>query len=143
MIILDTNVISELLRPDPSPHVEQCLSGQDSATVYLSVVSEAELRHGVAILPEGRRRSQLGQAIEAVLEVDFRGRILSFDSNSALHYAVIAAQRRAVGRPISQFDCQIAAIARAHHAVLATRNIADFEGCGIDLINPWMNSLNH
>ena len=142
MIILDTSIISEFLRAAPSVQVEEWLAAQDSATIYLTVVSEAELRLGVAVLPEGRRRSQLAQAIEAMLDDDFRGRVLPFDRLAALHYAAIAAERRAAGRPIRQFDCQIAAIARVHHGMRATRNIADFEGCGIALINPWINPLN-
>jgi predicted nucleic acid-binding protein len=137
MIILDTNVLSELLRPDPAKPVERWLSAQDGAKVYFSTVGEAELRHGVAILPAGKRRNALTTAIEGLLDEDFRDRILPFDRDAARAYATIAAVRRAAGRPISQFDCQIAAIARAHEATVATRNTSDYEGCGIDLINPW------
>ena len=138
MIVLDTNVVSEFLRSSPEKQVEAWLSVQDGAMVYFTAVGEAELRHGVAILPAGRRRALILDAIEGMLREDFRDRILPFDSNAASAYAVIAAERRAAGRPISQFDCQIAAIARAHGAVVATRNTADFEGCGIEVINPWL-----
>ena len=137
MIVLDTNVLSELLRPEPDRQVEQWLSGQDGAQVYFTTVGEAELRHGVAILPAGKRRNALSTAIEGLLDEDFRDRILPFDRAAACAYATIAAARRAAGRPISQFDCQIAAIARAHKATVATRNTSDYQGCGIDLINPW------
>ena len=137
MIVLDTNVLSELLRPRPAPQVEAWLAAQDGARVYFTAVGEAELRHGVALLPAGRRRTALGAAIDGVLDEDFRDRILPFDREAARAYAVIAAARRAVGRPISQFDCQIAAIARAHGASLATRDTGDYGGCGVALIDPW------
>lgn len=141
MIILDTNVLSELLRPTPARQVERWLATQDGAKVYFTTVGEAELRHGVSILPAGKRRSALTTAIEGLLGEDFRDRILPFDRPAARAYAIIAAERRAAGRPISQFDCQIAAIARAREATVATRNISDYEGCGIELINPWTFSV--
>jgi predicted nucleic acid-binding protein len=139
MIILDTNVISEILRPAPSPAVEAWLAEQDGATVYFTAIGEAELRLGVAILPAGRRRTSLAEAIDAMLEEDFRDRILPFDSAAAQAYAAIAATRRAAGRPISQFDCQIAAIARIRQAVLATHNTVDYEDCGVEVIDPWLH----
>ncbi len=137
MIVLDTNVVSELLRPAPAVQVEAWLAAQFGATVYFTAVGEAELRHGLAMLPAGKRRTALSKAIEGILEEDFHDRILSFERAAARAYAAIAAERRAVGRPISQFDCQIAAIARASKAAVATRNTGDFEGCGIVVINPW------
>ena len=137
MIILDTNVLSALLRPEPAKQVERWLAAQDGTKVYFTTVGEAELRHGVAILPAGKRRNALTAAIEGLLDEDFRDRILPFDRAAARVYATIAAKRRALGRPISQFDCQIAAIARAREATVATRNTSDYEGCGIGLIDPW------
>jgi len=137
MIILDTNVISELLKPKPVEQVEAWLSAQDGAQLFFTTIGEAELRHGVALLPKGKRRTALTTAIDGILEEDLRNRILAFDRPAALAYAEIAAERRAAGRPISQFDCQIAAIARSHDAVVATRNIDDYQGCGIGIINPW------
>lgn len=137
MIIIDTNVISELLRPTPDPAVEAWLGEQDGLSIYLTAISEAELRYGVAIMTSGKRRDGLGVAIDRILRDDMAGRILPFDSAAARAYADIAASRRSAGKPISQADCQIAAIARAHTAPVATRNMPDFEGCGIDLINPW------
>ena len=141
MIILDTNVISELLRPAPSPEVEAWLSNQEGALIFFTAIGEAELRQGVAMLPSGKRRTALTRAIEAILDEDFRERILPFDRAAARTYAAIAAERRALGRPISQFDCQIAAIARANQAAVATRNTSDFKECGITLIDPW-NKVN-
>ena len=137
MIILDTNVVSELLRATPEPNVEAWLAVQDGSDVYLSAVSEAELRRGVAVMPAGRRRDALAEMLDGVLTEDFRARILPFDSRAAIAYAAIAADRHAAGRPISQFDAQIAAIARASGAAVATRNVRDFEGCGIEVIDPW------
>jgi predicted nucleic acid-binding protein len=137
MIILDTNVLSELLRPAPAGQVERWLAAQDGTKVYFTTVGEAELRLGVAMLPAGKRRAALTTAIEGLLDEDFRDRILPFDRTAARAYATIAAERRAAGRPISQFDCQIAAIARAREATVATRNTSDYEGCGIELIDPW------
>jgi len=137
VIILDTNVVSEFLKVAPAPQVEAWLSGQDGMQLYFTAVGEAELRRGVAILPVGRRRSALAVAVDVILEKDLQGRILPFDRAAATAYAIIASARRTAGRPISQFDCQIAAIAKARDAALATRNIRDFEGCGVDLIDPW------
>ena len=137
MILLDTNVVSELIRPKPDPGVEAWIAEQVAANVFLSVISAAELLYGVAILPSGQRRDRLTAEIEGMLRHDFAGRILPFDSDAARAYAVIAAERRAAGRPIGQFDGQIAAITRSRGAAIATRNAGDFAGCGIDVINPW------
>ena len=137
MIIVDTNVVSELLRPSPEPRVEEWLAGLDGLDIYLTAISEAELRYGVAITDNGKCRDGLADAIDRILRDDMAGRVLAFDSAATEAYAAIAASRRAAGRPIAQADCQIAAIARARGATVATRNTADFEGCGIDLINPW------
>ena len=137
MIIFDTNVVSELLRPSPEPRVEGWLAVQDGFDIYLTAISEAELRYGVAIMDNGKRRDGLADAIDRILRDDMAGRVLAFDSAAAEAYAAIAASRRAAGRPIAQADCQIAAIASARGATVATRNTTDFEGCGVDLINPW------
>jgi toxin FitB len=137
MIILDTNVVSELLRPSPALEVETWLAAQDGMNVYLTAVTEAELRYGVAIMASGKRHKAQVDLVESLLREDFAGRILPFDSIAAAEYAAIGAGRKATGRPISQFDCQIAAIARAHRGTIATRNGRDFEGCGIEIINPW------
>ncbi len=137
MILLDTNILSELMRPAPGKGVEQWLADQPDASVFISAITEAELRYGVALLPAGKRRTTLAAVIEDMLGEDFTGRILPFDSAAAVAFAEIAATRRQAGRPIAQADAQIAAIARSRGAALATRNVPDFEGCGIDVVNPW------
>lgn len=141
MIVLDTNVVSDLLRPTPTPAVETWIAAQDGADLYLTAVVAAELMVGVALLPEGRRKRQMAQIVRAVIDEDFRGRILPFDLSAAEHHAEIVAERRAIGRPISQVDAQIAAIARNQGAAVATRNIRDFEHCGLDLIDPWQGDV--
>ena len=137
MIVLDTNVVSELMRPAPSEAVLDWMARHPAARLFLSAVSEAELRMGVALLPAGRRREALREAVDAMIAEDFAGRVLPFDSAAARTCAEIASEGRAAGRPISQFDCQLAAIARARGAAMATRNVADFDGCGIAVIDPW------
>ena len=141
MIILDTNVVSELMLPSPSPRVVEWVAHQPATNLFLTTVSEAELRYGVEILPIGRRRNRLLSAIEGMLRDDFAGRILLFDSPATRSYALVGASRRAAGLPISHADCQIAAIARSVGASVATRNISDFEDCGVDLIDPWSKDL--
>jgi predicted nucleic acid-binding protein len=140
MILLDTNILSELMRPAPEKRVEQWLAGQPDTSVFISAITEAELRYGVALLPIGKRRSALTTMIEEMLDEDFTGRILPFDSAAAVAFAEIAATRRQAGHPIAQADAQIAAIARSRGATLATRNVPDFEGCKIDVVNPWTAS---
>ena len=135
MILFDTNVISELMRAEPAQIVLDWFGQHEAADLFISAVTEAELRTGVAILPDGQRRDRLQLAIDAMIDQDFRSRVLPFDSLAAKPYAEIAAQRRAAGRPIAEADCQIAPITRATNAPIATRN--DFEGCGIGVINPW------
>ena len=137
MIILDTNVVSELMRPLPEASVVDWVARQAALNLYLSTVSEAELRYGVEILPRGARRDRLLAVVEGTLTEDFAGRVLPFDSAAAQEYALIAAARRAEGRSINHADCQIAAIARSRGAAVATRDSADFEGSGIEVINPW------
>jgi toxin FitB len=137
MILLDTNVISELMRAEPAPVVLDWFGRQDAADLFISAITEAELRTGIAILPEGQRRDRLQMALEAMIEQDIQTRVLPFDSAAARAYADIAAARRAAGRPIADADCQIAAIARAMGAPVATRNVKDFDGCGVTVINPW------
>ena len=137
MIVLDTNVVSELMRPVPSEAVLAWFAAQDAADLYLSVIGEAELRRGAAMLPAGKRRDQLMAAIDAMITEDFAGRIFPFDSAAAQAFVLVFLERRAAGRPISFADCQIAATARAQGAAIATRNTADFAGCGIAVIDPW------
>lgn len=137
MIILDTNVLSEVLRPAPAPSVIDWLSRQASTSLFVTTVTQAEILYGIAILDPGRRRDDLQSAAVAMFADDFSGRVIGFDVDAAPAFAAIAAERRQLGRPISQFDAQIAAIARSRGAALATRNIRDFEACDINLIDPW------
>ena len=137
MIILDTNVVSELMRPAPAAGVVRWAASQPAHSLYTTSITQAEILHGILLLPAGRRRRALEQAAHAMFAEDFADRILAFGSEAAGPYARIAAERRKAGRPISQFDAQIAAIARARGARVATRNVSDYEGCGIDMIDPW------
>ena len=139
MILLDTNVVSELMRREPAQIVLDWFGNHDAGDLFISAVTEAELRTGVAILPDGQRRDRLQLAIDAVIDQDFQSRVLPFDSLAAKAYAEIAVQRRAAGRPIAEADCQIAAIAQAHGAAVATRNVSDFLGCGVAVIDPWQS----
>lgn len=137
MLILDTNVVSELMRPEPDARVIAWMAAYPATSLFLTTVTEAELRYGMTVLPPGRRRSRLTESLESMLRDDFAQRILSFDRDAARDYAGIVAHRRQIGRPIAQFDAQIAAIACARNAGVATRNQADFSNCGIEAINPW------
>lgn len=137
MIILDTNVLSELMRPAPDPGVIAWTDQQSQSALFTTTVTQGELLYGVAILPAGERKRALEDAVRLVLATHFHTRLLSFDHNAAEAYARIAASRRRDGNPVSQFDAMIAAIAASRGAALATRNVKDFAGCGIDVINPW------
>lgn len=137
MIVLDTDVVSELMRPSPAQVVEAWMAAHDAADLFFTAVGEAELRYGVAVMAEGRRRSTIESAVESLLREDFAGRILPFDSSAARAYAAIAANRRAAGRPLAHADGQIAAIARSRGMAVATRNTRDFQDTGVDLIDPW------
>ena len=137
MIVLDTNVLSELLRPAPEPRVLTWLANQPRASLFTTAVTQGEILYGIRLLPDGQRRRKLAEAVLAIFNEDFAGRVLSFDGDAAGAYAEIGTSRRAAGRPISQFDAMIAAMTRSRGATLATRNAKDFEGCGIDVVNPW------
>ena len=137
MIVLDTNVLSEGFRPQPAEAVRRWMLAQPPASLFTTVISEAEVFFGMALMPRGQRRAALEQAATAIFEVDFAERILPFDSAAARAFAEIAAARRRLGRPVSQSDAQIAAISRSRGAALATRNVDDFADCGIRVINPW------
>jgi toxin FitB len=137
VILLDTNVLSEMMRPEPDARVLDWVREQPAVTLFTTSISQAEIFHGILLLPPGKRRQAFEEAAKAMFEEDFAGRVLAFGSDSALPYAHIASDRRRAGRPISQFDAQIAAIAIASRASVATRNVTDFEGCGIAVVNPW------
>jgi predicted nucleic acid-binding protein len=138
VIVLDTNVISEALRPTPSVKVLAWLRSEPLAALFTTAITEAELLYGAAVLPDGRRRRSLEAAIMQILATQFPGRILPFDSAAAREFADIAATRRRTGHPIAEADGRIAAIARSRGASLATRNVGDFAGCGLTVIDPWV-----
>ena len=137
MIVLDANVLSELMKPKPAPKVMDWMAARPAASLYTTSITQAEILHGLMLLQPGRRRSALEAAATSMFEEDFAGRILGFGSDVAPTYAQIAAARRRGGRPISHFDAQIAAIARFMGASIATRNTADFDGCGVTIVDPW------
>jgi len=137
VIVLDTNVLSELMRSQPAATVFAWVAAQKRDALYTTSVNEAEILYGIATLPEGRRRAALAAAAEAMFTDDFAGRVLPFDEAAAVHYAQIVAARRRDGRPIEAFDAQIAATALVAGADLATRDVGDFAGCGLTLLNPW------
>ncbi len=137
MIILDTNVFSELIKPLGSTVVRNWASRQPVTSLFTTTITQAEILYGIAILPEGKRKYELYQAATLMFVEDFVGRVLPFDESAAVAFANISAQRRGSGTPISQADAQIAAICYSRNAKSATRNVADFAGCGIFMINPW------
>lgn len=137
MIVLDTNVLSELMRPQPDERVVAWLKQQTRSNLFTTAVTRGEMLYGVLILPDGRRRTRMHQEVEAIFAVDMAGRVLPYDEAAADAHAAISAARRTQGRPVDQSDAMIAGIARSHGAMLATRNVRDFEGCGIALIDPW------
>lgn len=137
MIVLDTNVISELMRPAPDPHVLAWVDQQRVTELVISAITAAELRAGVALLPSGRRRARIGEQVDALLDETFAGYVLPFDLDSSAHYGDIIARRTRAGAPISALDAQTAAVCRQHEATLATRNRRDFVDIGIDLVDPW------
>ncbi len=137
MFVLDTNVLSEAFRVQPSHRVFEWLNAQPRELLFATAISEAEMLLGVALLPIGKRRSALDEATRLLFAKDFEDRVLLFDRAAASAYAEIGAAQRRIGRPIAPLDAQIAAIARAHDAAVATRNVADFTDCGIDVVDPW------
>lgn len=136
MTILDTNVVSEMMRPVPEPSVLRWFANLAIEDAHLTAITLAEILLGIELLPMGKRREVLRSGAEKTFAV-FTGRVLAFDEKAAPVFSLISAARRKQGKPISQFDAQIAAIARANGATLATRNADDFEGCGVRLVNPW------
>jgi toxin FitB len=137
MIILDTNVVSELMKPAPAPTVHAWAKKQIRGELFITSISEAEIFYGIELLKPGKRRENLLASAEAMFLEEFTERIIGFESGAARNFSRILAQRRAIGRPISYADAQIAAIVQLHGAALATRDVADFRDCGIDLVDPW------
>jgi hypothetical protein len=137
VIVLDTNVLSEVMRAKPDPAVLAWLDAQSPDELWVNAVVAAELLFGVAKLPEGERKQQLALAVSAMVETDFAGQMLSFDLSAASVYAVMLAERERIGKRMAMADAQIAAICLSRDAMLATRNTKHFEGVGLTLINPW------
>jgi toxin FitB len=137
VIVLDTNVLSEVMSSSPDPAVRRWLARQLSHQLFTTSVSMAEILQGIELLPQGKRRAGLLVAAQTMFTGLFSGRVLAFHEDAARAFAPIAVNRRTRGSPISLFDAQIAAITRASGATLATRDTADFEDCGVALVNPW------
>lgn len=137
MILLDTNVISEMTRLRPEPAVLAWLDNQPEELLWTASVVLAELLSGVELMAVGRKQSALREMIEGMIVEDFRGQILKFDVAAARGYGQILSSRKRIGRPIREMDALIAATALVHGATLATRNTRDFEDCGIEVVNPW------
>ncbi len=135
--VLDTNVISELMRAEPHPVVFAWTAAQPRASLYTTSLSRGEVLAGIAIMSGGRRRAALAETAEVMFGEEFRGRILPYGEEAATAYAEIYAARRQMGRPIETADLIVAATARAHGAAVVTRDTGGFEGCGLTLINPW------
>lgn len=136
MIVVDTNVISEFMKSEPSSTVMEWARSRPASELYTTSITLAEVRYGVERLADGSRKLLLRKAAEDVF-VAYRGRVLSFDTEAAARYAQVMCGRERAGRPVEAFDAQIAAICRSHNAALATRNLKDFHATGIELLDPW------
>ena len=139
MIILDTNVVSELMRSEPAPQVANWIRDRDRRELCTTVITLAEIRYGIARLPDGRRKQVLLTAADDTFSA-FEDQILQVDTAVAEQYAVVASTRGRAGKPIASMDALIAAVCRSRNAALATRNVADFDGTGIEIIDPWLAS---
>ena len=136
MILLDTNVVSEAMKPEPDETVRAWLDEQAAETLYLSSVTVAELMFGIGALPDGKRKGKLTEALDGVMEL-FADRILSFDTGAARHYAELAVKARAAGKGFPTPDGYIAAIAASRGFVVATRDASAFDAAGLEVIDPW------
>ena len=137
MILLDTNVVSEVMAPKPKESVLDWLNSQRTEALYLSTITIAEISYGLHVLPAGKRRQMLEGRFDLFIGSGFAQRVLSFDERAARLYGELMSQRRKLGRPMSILDGQIAAIARANRFAVATRNVRDFERCGLEIVNPF------
>lgn len=137
MILLDTNVVSEVMKTQPAEAVVAWLNGQDSERLYVSAITIGEITYGLRILPDGKRRSGLRERFERFVALAFDQRVLAYDESAAGVYGELMGDRKELGLPMSVPDGQIAAIARLNHLAVATRNVLDFEHCGIDVLNPF------
>lgn len=137
MIILDTNVLSALMRTEPEREVIDWLDRQPPESIWITSITEFESRYGLALLPDGRRRKALESAFERLLKEDLESRVLPFDSAAATEAAMLAAKRQQGGEPVDMRDTQIAGIALARRAAIATRNTRHFSGLNVEVVNPW------
>jgi predicted nucleic acid-binding protein len=137
MIILDTNVISELMKVSPDNKVIKWIDNQEITELFITTITIAEIEYGLNILPAGNRKSTLEDAFNKSIKQAFKYRVYPFDENSAKFYGEIMGKRKTLGKPMSVLDGQIASVVRAQGAILATRNICDFSHCDIELINPF------
>ena len=137
MIVLDTNVVSEMMRATPAPNVVAWLNDQEASLLFLTAVTVGEIRYGLRVLPQGKRRRFLEEGFERILTVAFPGRILAFDEAAAQRYGEIMGRRKEIGRPLATLDGQIASIAWSNGCSVATRNVQDFMECGVEVINPF------
>ena len=140
MIVFDTNVVSELMMPAPSPVVVEWVRACSAGDLYTTSVTLAEIRYGIESLPDGSRRRLPRTAVDEVFST-FEEQVLPFDADAAVRYAEVVCERDRAGMPIDGFDAQIAAICRAHGAALATRNVKDFRGTGVEVIDPWQMTV--
>ncbi len=137
MIVIDTNVVSEAMKPSVDAKVAAWLRRQPIENIYITSITKAELLYGLALLPDGRRKEALAEALHIFLMERMKTPILAFGDQDTLPYARLSARRRKAGKPVKELDGQMAAIAASHNFAVATRNVVDFEGCGIHVINPW------
>ena len=138
MFVLDTNILSAIMAEKPPSEVATWIAGQPDNELFTTTISQAEILSVLAVMPEGRRRSALEIAARAIFSDDFDGRVLTFDSAAASAYADLFAVRLRAGRPTAPVDLMIAAVAAAHSASVVTRDVSAFQGCGIEVINPWI-----
>ncbi len=138
MILLDTDVVSAVMKPTPIPAVLDWLDGEETSRLYLSTISIAEIRYGLRVLPDGKRRRAFEDRFERFLARGFEQRILAFDQRAARFYGELMGHRKEIGRPMSILDGQIAAIARSNRFAVATGNVRDFENCGLEILNPFV-----
>lgn len=137
MIIVDTNVVTETMRPSPEPAVVSWWNRQETSTLFLTSITIGEIRYGLRIMPQGRRRLQLEQGFERILVEAFAGRILPFDEEAARRYGEVMGRCKEIGRPIGVLDGQITSIALANGCAVATRNVKHFADCGVEIVNPF------
>ena len=140
MILLDTNIVSEVMKASPADNVLAWLNEQDSCKLYVSAITTGEIVYGLRILPDGKRRLGLSEKFEQFIALAFDQRVLAYDELAARAYGELMGNRKALGRPMSISDGQIAAIARSKHLVVATRNVFDFESCSVDVIDPFVTT---